>query len=213
MAGSDRTLADSEKRENMGGRNKTWEAKMWRKFSRWSAVMVVVRGNVIFKKKDYHHFSVCGYLLGTESHVGSWVAHKSSFHIIDDAESSHHKTQSRLISKYQSGSWMNVKVVKWCWKKWCTTNNVESCTKFNGKSQTANFTVFTRGHRWRQELFPENDCFLRKLKRVLLKILKWHDLSRVDTCERARPEDSENLVVKVGSKSENKFHGKAAFKN
>ena len=70
-----------------------------------------------FQKKDYHHFSVCGYLLGTESHVGSWVAHKSSFHIIDDAESSHHKTQSRLISKYQSGSLMNVKVVKWCWKK------------------------------------------------------------------------------------------------
>ena len=26
--------------------------------------------------------------------------------------------QSRLMSQYQSGSWMKVKVVKWCFKKW-----------------------------------------------------------------------------------------------
>ena len=36
---------------------------------------------------------------------------------------------------------------------------------------------------------------LEKLKRKLLNILKRYDLSRVVPCQRARPEDSENVVV------------------
>ena len=36
---------------------------------------------------------------------------------------------------------------------------------------------------------------LEKLKRKLLNILKWYDLSRVVPCERARPEHSKNVVV------------------
>ena len=34
-----------------------------------------------------------------------------------------------------------------------------------------------------------------KLKRELLKILNWYDLSRVGPCEKAHPEDSKNVVV------------------
>ena len=75
------------------------------------------------------------------------------------------------------------------------TNNVESCKKINGRVQTFRFSVFTMG---RQELCAENakkTPKLEKLKRKLLNILKRYDLSRVVPCERARPEDSKNVVV------------------
>ena len=80
---------------------------------------------------------------------------------------------------------------------WCIsiTNNVESCKKFNEKVQTANFNDLTRQ---RQELCAENakkPQKLEELKRKLVNIFKRYDLSRVVPCERARPEDSENVVV------------------
>ena len=75
------------------------------------------------------------------------------------------------------------------------TNNVESCKKFNEKAQTVNFSDLARQ---RQELCAENakkTPKLKQLKRKLLNILKRYDLSRVVSCERARPEHSENVVV------------------
>ena len=80
---------------------------------------------------------------------------------------------------------------------WCIsiTNNVNSCKKFNEKAQMANFSVLAKGRRPRQELFAKKHGKLGKLKRKLLNILKRYDLSRVVPCERARPEDSENVVV------------------
>ena len=44
-----------------------------------------------------------------------------------------------------------------------------------------------------QEPFAKNAKW--KLKGELLKISNWYDLSRVGPCERARPEDSKNVVV------------------
>ena len=80
---------------------------------------------------------------------------------------------------------------------WCIsiTNNVNSCKKINEKVQTANFNDLTRQ---RQELCAENaekTQKLEELKRKLVNIFKRYDLSRVVPCERARPEDSENVVV------------------
>ena len=75
------------------------------------------------------------------------------------------------------------------------TNNVESCKKINGRVQTFRFSVLTMG---RQELCGENaqkTQKLEKLKRKLLNILKWYDLSRVVPCQRACPEHSKNVVV------------------
>ena len=80
---------------------------------------------------------------------------------------------------------------------WCIsiTNHVNSCKKFNDKAQMANFSVLAKGRRPRQELFAKKYGKLGKLKRKFLNILKRYDLSRVVPCERARPEDSENVVV------------------
>ena len=50
------------------------------------------------------------------------------------------------------------------------------------------------------ELFAKNEENKEKLKRILLKILNWYDLSRVEPCERARPQLSEyvwNIVVSM----------------
>ena len=63
--------------------------------------------------------------------------------------------------------------------------------KFNEWAQTANFSVLSR---LRQELCAENPKKTgkqEKLKRELLKILIWYDLSRIGPCERARPQLSE----------------------
>ena len=72
---------------------------------------------------------------------------------------------------------------------------MESYKKFNEKAQTANFSDLTRQRPealcWKRQKTPK----LKKLKRKLLKILKRYDLSRVVPCRRARPEDSENVVV------------------
>ena len=80
--------------------------------------------------------------------------------------------QSRLMSLYQSGSWMKVKVVRWCFKRWnqhwciSITNNVwNNAKKHNKKAQTPNFNVCAIEHRPHQQVFPENCCFLWKLKR------------------------------------------------
>ena len=80
---------------------------------------------------------------------------------------------------------------------WCIsiTNNVESYNKFNEKAQTANFSVFTMGGHWLTGALCSKRGKQGKLKRELLKILNWYDLSRVGPCERARPEDSKNVVV------------------
>ena len=75
------------------------------------------------------------------------------------------------------------------------TNNVESYKKFNEKAQTANFSDFNKATSgalyWKRQKTQK----LGKLKRKLLKILKRYDLPSVVLCERARPEDSENMVV------------------
>ena len=44
-------------------------------------------------------------------------------------------------------------------------------------------------------VFLQFDKKLEKLKHKLLKILRIYGLSRVVPCERACPEDSENVVV------------------
>ena len=72
---------------------------------------------------------------------------------------------------------------------------MESCKKFYEIVQTANFNDLTRQ---RQELCAKNakkTQKLEKLKHKFLNILKRYDLSRVVPCERAHPEDSENVVV------------------
>ena len=68
----------------------------------------------------------------------------------------------------KSGSQLVFQKVKWAYTDvylWQTM--WKHAKKINGKAQMSNFSVFTRGYRWRQELFHENGCFLEKLKRVL----------------------------------------------
>ena len=80
---------------------------------------------------------------------------------------------------------------------WCKTmsNNVKSCKKINGRVQTFRFSVFTMGGHWLTGALCSKRGKQGKLKRELLKILNWYDLSRVGPCESWRPDDSENVVL------------------
>ena len=55
--------------------------------------------------------------------------------------------------KWSNGVGKSEMIIFWCIS---ITNKWNHAKKINGKAQTAKFIVFTRGHRWRQELFPEN---------------------------------------------------------
>ena len=80
---------------------------------------------------------------------------------------------------------------------WCKSmsNNVKSCKKINGRVQTFRFSVFTMGGHWLTGALSQKRGKQGKLKRELLKILNWYDLSRVEPCESWRPDDSKNVVV------------------
>ena len=80
---------------------------------------------------------------------------------------------------------------------WCKSmsNNVKSCKKINGRVQTFRFSVFTMGGHWLTGALSQKRGKQGKLKRELLKILNWYDLSRVGPCESWRPDDSKNVVL------------------
>ena len=114
----------------------------------------------------------------------------------------------RIWQTLISGIHFSAKVgQKWKWSNgvrkgkiypfWCIsiTNDIKSYKKINERAQTANFSVFTMGGHWLTGAL----CWKRwkqwKLKRELLKILNWYDLSRVGPCRRARPQLSDGTTL------------------